>query len=470
MKHTDQILRHISHESGPAAWSGAYPSVPFIPIESGASLRLVTQAEANKNRSKVVIPDFEELEDVIRQSAGNWPVEMAIVESRKVGEPITAQLRAFGLRTLSDYAGEPVQVIGTEKEVSVRTIDFNCILSSLHSGLKGRQLQKRLSKLDIDTSENALRSNWRQRLSSVHNIKISASVNAVYRLGRRRFWVPVDGRLDRESGTLWLRSDLDLLSVFFDVLADHIFQEPKRYYGSALYRAYEMELRERYPRRHEGEIELPEDDDIYEIVSQGGTHRGTWETSAVHSVPNRQPLNNLPEPGPIPSGGGTISSVSRNTRRTARTHSADENSQVDDLKKNQYAWHCQACIAGMDPKELAPSSSYVAGSENRSQIMQAHHCDHVSAGGARHAGNIILLCRYHHLDLGDAVTRSDITRSFDRGSIRRLTFTSDNGVSKSLRGRVVTVHPPQRQKPVSLFFTKDHADYWLTMATEKDST
>ena len=469
VQHTDQILRHISHRLGPYTWSDEFSGVPFIPVESdGGNVRLVTKAETNRNTRKVVIPDFEELEEVIRQHTGNWPVEMAIVESRRVSEPITAHLREFGLRTLSDYAGEPLQVIGTERVIPVPNIDFKRILDSFQSGLKGKQLQKRLSKLGLETTEHPLRGNWRHRLSSVQAVEIAASVSATYRLGRRSLSVSVDGKLDRESGTLWIRSDADLRSVFFDVIADHIFEEPKKYYGSVLDRAYEMELRERNRKGREDEGELPADDDIDGVTNQEGLSRSPWGTSGVHSIPNGKSVSNLPDPGPIPLDDGTITSANRNTRRTSRTHSVDENAQIDDLKKNQYAWHCQACIAGMEPKELAPSSSYVARSENRSQIMHGHHCDHLSAGGARHAGNIVLLCRYHHLDLGDAITRSDITRAFDRADDRRLTFKSDNGLSKSLQGRVVTVHAPQRQNPVSLFFTKEHAAYWLRRATGED--
>ena len=51
---------------------------------------------------------------------------------------------------------------------------------------------------------------------------------------------------------------------------------------------------------------------------------------------------------------------------------------------------------------------------------------------------------------------------------RRLTFNSCNGVSNALQGKVVTIHPPQRQTAVSLFFTKEHAEYWLTKASEED--
>ncbi len=35
------------------------------------------------------------------------------------------------------------------------------------------------------------------------------------------------------------------------------------------------------------------------------------------------------------------------------------------------------------------------------------------------------------------------------------------------QGKVVTIHPPQRQTAVLLVFTREHADYWLTKATEE---
>ena len=77
-------------------------------VESdGGRVRLVKTADATKRRSKVVIPDFEELEEAIRQHPTNRPVEMAIVDRPRVTKPVTARLREFGLRTLSDYVGEP---------------------------------------------------------------------------------------------------------------------------------------------------------------------------------------------------------------------------------------------------------------------------------------------------------------------------------------------------------------------------
>ena len=358
-------------------------------------------------------------------------------------------------------------VVGTGKaNLLLPSFDFKRILDSLQSGLKGRQLQKRLTKLDLDTSESTLKSNWREHLAIVQDIRTADLVTAIYRLGRRRLSVPVDGKLDKKSGTLWLRSDTDLRTVFFDVIADHVFERPKKYYGSVLDQAYKMEMREPNPLEYSDGVptqEIVENDNI--IGQQGGD--STSATSAVHPIPKSDPSENIPNPGPIPQGDGGIRRVRRTRRASSRPQSVDENIQIADLKAKQYAWHCQACLAEAEPKTLAPPSSYVEGSENRRRIIEAHHCDHVNAGGARHAGNILLLCHYHHGALGDAVARVEITRALGQGINCRLTFNLEGGVSNSISGKVVTVHPSQRQNPVSLFFTSEHADYWLTIDKEE---
>ena len=465
VRHADQVLRHINHQHGPRAWSDEFPQIPFIMVEHDrGTARLVTKADATKRRSRVVIPDFEELEEKIRQHTGSPPVEMAIVVSPRVREPATTRLREFGLRTLSDYAGEPVKVLGTGRDRPTRDFDFRRILDSLQFGLKGRQLQKRLAKLDLDTP---LRSNWREHLSRIQDMRTADSIAAIYKLGRSRFSIQVVGELDKGSGTLWIRSDSDLQEIFFEVIAGLAFEQPKKYYGSVLKRAYRMDMRERDPLKDADEEPSQEDAGDEESTSQDEEDRGPSATSAVHPVPKSDPATNIPQPGSIPQGDEVMGRGGTARPKHRRPASATENAQISDLKENQYAWHCQACLAGSEPKTLAPPSSYVEVSENRRKIMEAQHCDHVSAGGARHAGNILLLCRYHHLDLGDAVTRTEITRALHQASPRKLVFNSERGASSPLQGKVITIQPSQRQNPVVLFFTNEHATYWLTKATEE---
>ena len=465
VRHVDQVLRHINHRHGPSAWSDEFPQVPFIMVEQDSdTVRLVTKSYATTRRSRVVIPDFEELEEAIKQHTGKRPVEVTVIASPRVREPATTRLREFGIRTLSDYAGEPIEVLGTGSVKPSQDFGHRRILDALQSGLKGRQLQKRLTKLDLDAP---LRNNWRDRLSYIQGIRTADSIEAIYKLGRSRFSIQVAGELDRESGTLWLSSDSDLQEAFFEVVARLIFEQPKKYYGSVLERAYRMDMREHDPLK-DANVE-PLQDDVWdeETIGQDGEDRAPSATRAVHSAPKTDPEINIPRPGPIPQGEDIIRRGGTARPRHHRPPAPTETAQVTDLKEKQYAWHCQACLAGHEPRTLAPPSSYVEASENRREIMEAHHCDHVSAGGARHAGNIVLLCHHHHLDLGDAVTRTEITRALHHATSRDLMFNSARGVSSPLQGKVVTIQPPQRQHQVALFFTNEHARFWLTKAKEE---
>ena len=49
------------------------------------------------------------------------------------------------------------------------------------------------------------------------------------------------------------------------------------------------------------------------------------------------------------------------------------------------------CLCERTPRELAPPGSYIQWEEVRRRVVEAHHVDLKSAGGARHAGNLILL-------------------------------------------------------------------------------
>ena len=468
--HINQVLRHIGHRAGPRAWAEEYPMVPFIPVEADSEgVRLVTRVEATKTGSEVVIPDFESLEVEIRKQEGRRPVNLAVVESRRVIEPITGELRNLGLKTLSGLAGEPVRVVGEGHDTPTPDLDFRYILDSLRSGAKGQQLRKRLDSLDFDTRQNKLKNNWRERLLFIQDVKTADSVSATYRLSRTSFYVPVAGKFDKSTGVLWLEAGPDIQQTFFDVIGDHIFDTPQRYLGSVLHRAYRMEVRERNPNLH-----TDDGDPIDDVDDDGGSNDsgeadgGLSATSGTHSVPKPDPSRNFPKPGPIPTGPGSIKNGNNaNRTQSNRPQSLEENAQIEDVKENQYAWHCQVCLSTIEPKLLAPPSSYVELHHNRQPIMHAHHCDQVHAGGARHAGNLLLLCSFHHFAFGDAVSRVEVIQSLHQATEMTLTFSGDNGVLRDVDGNIATIHPPQRPAPFSLFFTKQHKDYWLTKASEE---
>ena len=216
---------------------------------------------------------------------------------------------------------------------------------------------------------------------------------------------------------------------------------------------------------------MSDDIDDYDTTEQVEGGQEVVATEGRHAAPNLDPLRNLPSPGPIPEDTAIKKGARRVSRsRSSRIQSPSENAQIEDLKTNQYAWHCQACLATKEPNILAPLSSYVGLHENRRPLIEAQHCDHVNAGGARHVGNIILLCRYHHRALGDAFGRSEIIQALNGSNDHSRTFNSDGEKDKVVHGRVITIHPRQREKATSLFFTRQHMDYWLKKAREEGLT
>lgn len=467
-RHIDQILRHISHGDGPTKWSDMFPYVPFIPAEGcDGGTQLFTKSDATRGVGRVVIPDFESLADEIRKRPGKFPVELAVVESARVAAPVTVMLRSIGLKSLRDRAGEPKRVISNGGNIARPSFDFETILKSLQSGRRGQQLNKRLDRLGL--SRNRLRSNWRQRLSYIKDVRTSDSVTAKYQVSRSTYDVPVDGELDRASSTLWLRSASDLRETFFDILADRIFEDPQKYLGSVLERAYKIDIKERHPLlEHTAETQLSDEIEDYGIVEQLEDGTQVVATEGRHSAPNTDPSRNLPSPGPIPEGTAITKGARKvSPSRSSRIQSPSESAQIDDLKANQYAWHCQACLATKEPNILAPLSSYVGLHENRRPLIEAQHCDHVNAGGARHAGNIILLCKYHHGALGDAFGRLEIVKSLDQSADRTVAFATEGDKRKVVHGKIVSISPPQRPNSVPLFFTREHMDYWLKKASEE---
>ena len=317
---------------------------------------------------------------------------------------------------------------------------------------------------DLNKSQNKLRSNWRERLSGVKSVKTADTVTAKYRLSRREFPVETAGRLDLESETLWLRSGPEMEESFFDVIADLIFEQPQQYLGSVLQRAYKMELRERNPRLMPEEGGSQDEPNIDEPEYSGDL----TSTTESHPIPTPDSSKNFPSPSPIPSSsrGSTNPGITTKTNSN-RTQPADELAQIANLKENQYAWHCQACLSAAEPKTLAPASSYAYLHQNWRQIMEAHHCDQVGAGGARHAGNLLLLCNFHHHLLGDAVSRGEVVHSFHSMIDHVVAFQSDSGSGQIVSGKLVKVHPPQRKNAISLFFTQEHLEYWKIKAMEE---
>ena len=202
------------------------------------------------------------------------------------------------------------------------------------------------------------------------------------------------------------------------------------------------------------------------------TKKGNWArrcsgTRRSHPTPSR----NVPSPGPIPKSAvaGPPVNQKRGVARPVRSKGGGlavptpqlEKVQITDLKSNQYATHCQMCLCGSSPDELAPVGSYIESEEVRRRVIDAHHVDLKSAGGARHAGNLLLLCGLHHHNYGRRLTRAAVLGALKRRhETRTLRFVGPQD-TREITGEVIEIEMTGKDgDKVELFFTEPHASYW----------
>jgi hypothetical protein len=123
------------------------------------------------------------------------------------------------------------------------------------------------------------------------------------------------------------------------------------------------------------------------------------------------------------------------------------------------------CLCERSPSELAPTGSYVEWEEVRRRLIQAHHVDLKSGGGARHAGNLILLCTLHHDNYGGRLTREAVTAALRKRRDKKVVrFGSIDDSGSEVTGRVVRFVIPDNDEGVSIFFTDEHVGFWLSQA------
>ena len=122
------------------------------------------------------------------------------------------------------------------------------------------------------------------------------------------------------------------------------------------------------------------------------------------------------------------------------------------------------CLCKRTPQTLAPTGSYVEWEEVRRRVVDAHHVDLRSAGGARHAGNLLLLCKLHHDNYGRRLTRAAVVAALNNNATKNdICFKQGSEVN----GKKVELVIPDSGDVIELFFTREHAEYWLSRGEQK---
>lgn len=474
-EHMPCVLRHILHQAGPVNWASGFTDIPFIPVEGRDGLRLVSLREAG--RRPVYLNDGKDIGkdiggDIIHK---NQAVLLVIDHVKEVTEPISEPLRKLGVRSLREAIGEPTSVVGKGDVVS------SCkVLDRLQPRQIRRTFRKRLDALGVESS--LLRHDWQDRLGRINDVKCADKVTADYHFRGRRYPCAVVAGFDPETGIFWTRRDdgIGNSNLYETMAAQLIFKPSARPIDLlALERAVSLDVRDRSFGRPGRYRVGAKDEDVAKDDANGskGSDHGDdvedtgadpGEARSGHSPFEPDAARNTPNPGPIPSSSSGIqrrSSRRKGTRDKGSTEviSAQaqelEKRQIEDLKRKQYASHCQMCLCERHPRELAPTGSYIEWEEVRRRVVEAHHVDLKSAGGARHAGNLILLCKLHHDNFGRRLTREAIVSALQSKTRDKLILFGKD-LDSDVKGQEIEVTISDTGEVVRLFFTDPHASYW----------
>lgn len=480
--HVQFVLRHFAHREGPALWAKNFTEVLCVPVENRNGIRLVSLRRAV--RGLVYLNDAGQIgEEVIRKDGR---VSLTIHQVSGVREPISEQLAELGVQPLRATLQEPVHVSGSGNVENAGDAIVEKV-KQFQSRAFRETFYKRLGELDIE--KDFVRHRWSDRVRQIDKITIADRIEARYRFRGKSYPVEAEAGFDPEQKTLWVKRGnrgAGERELYRAIAAQLVFKpDAPRIFLRSLEDVLEVEIADesfgRAPKgRPDSTGDERESEDRFRDEDDDSEDHGDGVIGHSPFVPN--PEHNVPNPGPIPSSpAGSSRSGGRRSRASAPADGASksepkaklEAQQIEDLKRNQYASHCQVCLCERPPHELAPVGSYVEAAEVRRQIVDAHHVDVRSAMGARHAGNMILLCKFHHGNLGRRLTRRAITEALrgpldEHGITFRPGSVLDGRPGKTIDGQQVTLRLSDTDDEVRLFFTKDHADYWLSKWHEPD--
>ncbi len=476
--HVSCVLRHIVHQDRTESWVEVFTDTPFIAAKNSRGLKLVSLRTAR--HSPVYLPDAEkEIADAV--IANDSGVLLVIDRVKEVSSPISELLRRLGVKSLREKFGEPEQVVGNGNIQQVPDKVLHGVAALRRPAFR-RTFRKRLVELGVES--DLLRNDWHDRLSRIKEIRSADSVEARYRFRRKPYPIAVDAGFDPDSCTFWIKKGHGL-RILYEAIAEQLVFKPtaQPLHFMALERVLELEPHD--PSFGPSASTILEDEESIsdeEVRDTDGESSDDDIGEAVfgHSPFKPDPRGNVPSPSPIsstpsiasPCGEHRGSNGNRPSKGSSNNRPAPklEKKHIEELKQDHYASHCQICLCKRPPQELAPVGSYVEWEEVRRHVVEAHHVDPKSAGGARHAGNLILLCKLHHDNYGRRLTRIAITDAL-RGEKKDkvIRFGSGSDALSELKGQSIEIEIPDTGEVIEVFFTDNHAAYWLsstTLATE----
>lgn len=451
-EHVPQVVRHIAHGRAVTSWWLTPPEVAAIPVEVANGAALLTVSQAAK---RAVVDDFPRLAEEMRAAAAAPPILLAIDAARTSTAPIADELRAIGVPGLRSVASGPHGVRFHREAAAPQQLAR--LLGALRSDTTAKQLRKQLKEFDVRA--DILEPRWQHKLAAVHGVRVGVGLRAEYRVRRRSYYLQVPWAVVTEAGEFWLEDGADLEAAFYGAVADLIFTERHRYLPLVLRAALEVRVHEFHqPQAAAADEEDEQDPDN----APSSDDDGPGESTNRHPGGEPDLSKNKPSPGPLWTGGSGKVRPRSPSATPPRPQVVDEDVQRRQLKEDHYAWHCQVALATAGPSELSPAGSYAEFQENRQKMVEAHHPDKVTAGGARNAGNLLILSHLNHDRYGRAISRQQVTDALLSTCEPRSILGADG--KPWVDGVVARVAVPATGELVPIFFTHEHRAYWLQMA------
>lgn len=455
-RHVPQVLRHLADPSnGPLAWWKTRPDVPCIPARGANGIVLLPYHAVVSARARVFVDDFEDLGKAVRATPDHHRVYLAIDHDQKVATPLLDRLLGAGVRSLREAAGQPMRIRPERGEAPSQGVRE--VMAVLAAPAVQRTLAKRLVREGV--KHDQIDPHWRMRIKLIADVRMARRLKATFRLAGRGIDVEVSHAFDEEAGTLWVKRTGRAADNLMEALAELIFRPPLTgMLAGGLARALRTEFEDSDTGAEGGAGHAG--GEVDETEEEGAI----GESGAGHGGGPPDPARNVPQRTPVRLG-NVAGAIKRNhSGKQRREFVPDETAQIAELKANHYAWHCQIDLALKQPAELAPPGSYVDIQENRYRVMDHHHADPINAGGARHAGNILILGHYLHRATANSFSRAQVTEALRRECRpRTIRFGSGNRQTK-VTGVVAEIGVPATGETIPIFFTEEHRRYWLEMA------
>jgi len=462
-RHLPQIMRHLrDNAKGPMKWISGQPQLPFLPVRgTQGQFALASYAQAvSAPRSMVFAPDFPEVHEPFL--ASDRRLRLAVTDVEGVSGTTLAALKKAGVRSLRETLGRPV-ALSAQSDI---TTPFELLgaLRRLKSSTLMRELPKRLEIQDLP--EEHLRANWRRHLGALTSVKCGKGLRAVFRFGRSEIEGAWRAGVEAGSGTVWLSAGGDMTMLFYEALASHLFTQTTPVWAAYALRRSAEDIfvsagSELDFTADESETPSDDEDSLHER-DRHGLRSGHGLTEEDFS-----PLQ--PTPRPFAQGRTYPKKTNSNPRRPrpaaltqALRTSAQEAEDIRQLKVEHYGLHCQACLGLHQPSDLGPVQTAMWLPRFRRKVLVAHHVDHLQNQGQNGAGNLLILCDYHHALLGDALTRPAVKDALLTAAAaeRKFSVEGQDGASSGLSGVLAVVPIDVEPFNVPLFFTTEHQTAW----------